>query len=43
MINMVLFFFAGAVMSLSSTMASATSQERIRLWLPEEELVGAPG
>ena len=43
MINMVLFFLGGAIMSLSSGVASATSQERIHLWLPEEELVGAAG
>jgi O-antigen ligase len=43
MINMVLFFLGGAVTGIASGMASATRPERIRLWLPEDELVGAAG
>jgi O-antigen ligase len=37
-VNMLLFFLAGAIMGLTPWLAVETSTERLRVWLPDEEL-----
>ncbi len=38
MVHMLLFFLAGAIMGLSPWLAVVPSAERLRVWLPDEEL-----
>jgi O-antigen ligase len=42
MINMVLFFFGGAVTGVAATLDEPTSPARLNLWVPEGELIAAP-
>jgi hypothetical protein len=41
MVNMMLFFFAGAVMSLTPHLAGKVSPAEVKLWLPDRELTMA--
>jgi O-antigen ligase len=41
MVNMVVFFFGGMVTALVSGLAPPTSNERLKLWVPEAELAAA--
>jgi O-antigen ligase len=41
MVNMLLFFFAGAITSLTPWLASATVTKSLRVWVPEGELAVA--